>query len=145
MSPTMVFNGGSGDRGPANKAPHDDLGDLVLSLGSSGGPKIITSVLQTILNYAFVGMPLFESVSAPHIHYQLLYHGSAGTNVERSTLPQGPVIVLSGRTRAALERRGHDLIETDYLGAVQAVGVDLETGSLTAVSDVRKQGMPAGY
>ena len=90
-------------------------------------------------------MPLFESVSAPRIHDQLLYHGSAGTNVERSVLPQGPDIVLSNRTCAALERRGHYLIETDYLGAVQAVGVDLETGSLTAVSDIRKQGMPAGY
>ena len=51
----------------------------------------------------------------------------------------------SNRTYAALERRGHYLIKTDYLGAVQAVGVNLETGSLTAVSNIRKQGMPAGY
>ena len=119
--------------------------ELVLSLGASGGPKIITAVLQTIINYAIVGMPLFDSVSAPRIHDQLLYHRSAGTNVEQSALPQGPDIVLSNRTCATLERRGHYLIETDYLGAVQAVGVDLETGSLTAVSDIRKQGMPAGY
>jgi gamma-glutamyltranspeptidase len=90
-------------------------------------------------------MPLFESVSVRCIHDQLLYPGSAGTNIERSALPQNPDIVLSNRTRAALERRGPYLIETDYLGAVQAVGVDLETGSLTAVSDIRKQGMPAGY
>ena len=147
MSPTLVFRdiGRSVDDGPAKKAPYDDLGKLVLSLGASGGPKIITAVLQTIINYAIVGMPLFESVSAPRIHDQLLYHGSAGTNVERSVLPQGPDIVLSNRTCAALERRGHYLIETDYLGAVQAVGVDLETGSLTAVSDIRKHGMPAGY
>lgn len=144
MSPTIVFRDGSGSgRGPAT--PHDDLGELVLSLGASGGPKIITAVLQTILNYVFVGMPLFEAVSAPRIHDQLLYHGAAGTNVERCTLLQGPDIVLSNRTRAALEKRGHELIETDYLGAVQAVAVDLENGSLTAVSDIRKQGMPAGY
>jgi gamma-glutamyltranspeptidase len=144
MSPMMVFRDGSGGDGPA-KAPFEDVGDLVLSLGASGGPKIISAVLQTMLNYVFVGMPLFESVSSPRIHDQLLYHGAAGTNVERSTLPQGPAIELSSRTRSALERRGHDLIETNYLGAVQAVAVDLETGSLTAVSDIRKQGMPAGY
>ena len=90
-------------------------------------------------------MPLFESVSVQRIHDQLLYPGSADTNVERSALPQDPDIVLSNRTRAALERRGPCLIETDYLEAVQAVGVDLETGSLTAVSYIRKQGMPAGY
>ena len=104
--------------------------ELVLSLGASGGPKIITAVLQTMINYAIVGMPLFESVSAPRIHDQLLYHGSAGTNVEQSALPQGPDIVLSNRTWATLVRKLHYLIGTDYLGAVQAVGVDLETGSL---------------
>jgi gamma-glutamyltranspeptidase/glutathione hydrolase len=48
----MVFRdyGGSGDYRPANKAPNDDLGNLVLLLGSTDGPKIITSALQTILN-----------------------------------------------------------------------------------------------
>jgi hypothetical protein len=53
--------------------------------------------------------------------------------------------MLSSQMRAALERRGHGLIDTDYLGAVQVVGVDLETSSLTAVRDFRKQGMSAGY
>jgi hypothetical protein len=61
-------------------------------------------------------MPLFESVSAPRIHDQLLYQGSAGMNVKRSTLPQGPDIVLLSRTRAALERRGHNLIENRQPG-----------------------------
>jgi hypothetical protein len=52
-------------------------------------------------------------------------------NIKRRTLLQGPDIVLSSQTRAALERRGHDLIENNYLGAVQAVEADLETSSLT--------------
>jgi hypothetical protein len=80
-----------------------------------------------------------------HMRNQLLYHGSAGTNVKQSTLPQGPDIVLSSQTGTLLERRGHNLIETNYLGAVQAVGVDLEISSLTTVRDICKQGMPAGY
>jgi hypothetical protein len=60
------YRGGS-DYGPANKAPYDNLGNLVLLLGSSSGPKIITLVLQAILNYVFVGMPLFKSMSTPRI------------------------------------------------------------------------------
>ncbi|EED92078.1 gamma-glutamyltransferase, partial [Thalassiosira pseudonana CCMP1335] len=122
MSPTMVFCDGS----------NGDMGDLVLSLGGSGGPKIITACLQTILNFAFIGMPLYDAVSSARIHNQLLYHGAAGSNIEK-------------RTRISLEKRGHKLIPSDFLGAVQAVSVDVETDTLTAVSDVRKQGMPAGY
>eukprot|EP00581_Thalassiosira_minuscula_P017721 CAMPEP_0183722004 /NCGR_PEP_ID=MMETSP0737-20130205/14094_1 /TAXON_ID=385413 /ORGANISM="Thalassiosira miniscula, Strain CCMP1093" /LENGTH=310 /DNA_ID=CAMNT_0025952089 /DNA_START=1 /DNA_END=933 /DNA_ORIENTATION=+ len=141
MSPTMVFREVKHD-GPTE---NNYLGQLVLSIGASGGPKIITAILQTILNYAFVGMPLYESISAPRIHNQLLYHGAAGTNIEEDPLPQGPTIQLSERSRLALERRGHNLITSDYLGTVQAVSVDSETGSLSAVADIRKQGMPAGY
>jgi hypothetical protein len=48
----MVFRdyGESDHYRPANKAPYDNLGNLVLLLGSTDGPKIITSALQTILN-----------------------------------------------------------------------------------------------
>jgi len=142
MSPTMVFRSFDGNESGIKS---DDLGKLVLNLGASGGPKIITSVLQTILNYAYLGMPLYESVSAPRIHNQLLYHGAAGLNIEQDTLSQGPLVEVSQRTRMALEKRGHKVIPSDFLGAVQAVAIDLETDALTAVSDIRKQGMPAGY
>lgn len=139
MSPTMVF------RHDENPDSGNHPGKLVLSLGASGGPKIITAVLQTILNSAFVGVPLYEAVTAPRVHDQLLYHGAAGTNIEEDTLPQGPTLRLSARSRGALEGRGHAVIPSDFLGTVQAVAVDLETETLSAVSDVRKQGMPAGY
>jgi gamma-glutamyltranspeptidase/glutathione hydrolase len=124
MSLAMVCRDcfGSSDYGHVNKAMYDNLGNLVLLLGSSGGPKIITVVLQMILNYAFIGMPLFESMSAPRIEDQLLHHGSVSTNVKQSTLPQGPDIMLLSQMCAALEKRGHGLIETDYLGMMQAVG-----------------------
>ena len=139
MSPTLIF------RNERSSNHTDNLGTLVLSTGASGGPKIITSVLQTILNYAFVGMPLYEAVSSSRIHNQLLYHGAAGTNIEKVTSPQGPMVQVSQRTRFALEKRGHNLIDSDYLGAVQAVAVDLESNLLTAVADIRKQGKPDGY
>ena len=121
------------------------MGKLVLSLGASGGPKIITSVMQTIVNFCFLGVPLYESVASPRIHNQLLYHVAEASNVEEGTLPQGPLVSVPDRTRSALARRGHALIPTDFLGAVQAVGIDPETDEMTAVSDVRKQGKPAGF
>eukprot|EP00580_Thalassiosira_gravida_P020575 CAMPEP_0201680294 /NCGR_PEP_ID=MMETSP0494-20130426/50482_1 /ASSEMBLY_ACC=CAM_ASM_000839 /TAXON_ID=420259 /ORGANISM="Thalassiosira gravida, Strain GMp14c1" /LENGTH=115 /DNA_ID=CAMNT_0048164007 /DNA_START=128 /DNA_END=472 /DNA_ORIENTATION=- len=58
MSPTMVFRDTNHHHGPTETADSNGKisGKLVLSLGASGGPKIITSVLQTILNHAFVGI-----------------------------------------------------------------------------------------
>ena len=142
MSPTMIFRPDE-DNGHDN--PDEHLGRLFMSLGASGGPKIITAVLQVFLNYATLGMPLFESVSNPRIHDQLLYHGRSVTGYDRTPLLQGPMIETSVRTRDALVRRGHELLALDYLGTTQAVAVDFETDRLTAVSDIRKDGTPSGY
>mmetsp|Transcript_2126 Transcript_2126/g.5628 ORF Transcript_2126/g.5628 Transcript_2126/m.5628 type:complete len:671 (-) Transcript_2126:572-2584(-) len=140
MSPTLIFR-----RDYDEKTPDDDLGSFFMALGSSGGPKIITSVLQVFLNYAVLGMPLFESVANPRVHDQLLYHGKAATTYDRMHLLQGPLIELSRRTREALAKRNHALLPVDYLGTAQVVAADLETGHLTGVSDIRKEGSPAGY
>ena len=42
----------------------------ILSLGAHGGTKIITCVVQTILNYLEYGLPLYESVAAVRFHHQ---------------------------------------------------------------------------
>ena len=54
MSPTFVFRDGK----------------LWLALGSPGGPTIITSVAQVILNRIDHGMTLEEAVAAPRFHHQ---------------------------------------------------------------------------
>ena len=132
MSPTMVFR----DTGNTN-----ELGQLVLSLGGSGGPKIITGIAQVIINHILLGAPLFESVMTPRIHNQLVYHGAAASVVE-----EGQQTHLSERTHSALEARGQQLISTELgLGSIQAVAVDLETNTLSAVSDIRKFGVPGAY
>jgi gamma-glutamyltranspeptidase/glutathione hydrolase/gamma-glutamyltranspeptidase/glutathione hydrolase/leukotriene-C4 hydrolase len=41
------------------------LGSLMLVLGASGGPKIISAVLNVIANHLLLGMPLFEAVIRP--------------------------------------------------------------------------------
>ena len=136
MAPTMVFR---------ESTDGNALGDLMLCTGASGGPKIISAVAGIFVNHIMLGMPLFEAVLSPRVHDQLIYHGSASTTIENDPLEGGPRIIVSNRTRRALERRGHRLIDVDYEGTVQAVSIDLETKLMTAVCDVRKGGSPAGY
>lgn len=138
MSPTMVFR-------TSSEGEKESLDILRLVIGASGGPKIITAVLNVILNHVMMGRPLFDSIVHPRLHDQLIYHGSASTTTEHATLEQGPSIDVSERTRNALTNRGHRLLDVDYLGTVQAIAIDLETNALTAACDVRKGGSPAGY
>jgi gamma-glutamyltranspeptidase/glutathione hydrolase len=56
MTPTLVF-------GPS--------GDPLLATGSPGGSRIITTVLQVLLNRLVFGLNLASAVAAPRIHSQL--------------------------------------------------------------------------
>lgn len=141
MAPTMVFDA----RNAESHSSENNLGKLMLAVGASGGPKIITAVLQVILNHLYLGMPLYDSIVHARVHNQLLYHGSATTGFGRSTLPQGPLIETLERTRDALKKRNQKMIPMDYLGTCQAISIDFETNHLSAVSDPRKEGRSAGY
>jgi gamma-glutamyltranspeptidase / glutathione hydrolase len=143
MSPTMVFQA---TLNPDDPNETRELGDLRLVLGASGGPKIITAVLQVIINYLLLGKPLFESVAHPRIHNQLIYRGAATTCLENSSVHSSDLsLLVSNRTRTALIKRDHQLVDMDYAGTVQAVAVDPETVLMTAVCDIRKGGSPLGY
>lgn len=131
MSPTMIFR-------RSDKKPEGSFGELVLVLGASGGPKIITAVVQVFLKHIILGMPLFEATIHPRVHDQLVYHGATVTTVEESSLESGEAIVLADRTISALESRHHQTLKIDYMGTVQSVSVDLETDTLSASCDVRK-------
>lgn len=139
MSPTLVFHHA---RDSSNK-----LGDFFMALGASGGPKITSALLQTFLNYARGGMNLFDAVTFPRLHDQLLYHESLTTLFEQ----QANVSDVNYRLevpetiRRGLKSRGHRMQAVGYTGCVQAVAVDRKSGKLVAVSDVRKGGKPAGY
>jgi gamma-glutamyltranspeptidase len=142
MSPTIVFrrNDPNGEDSSLGR-----LGELLLVLGGSGGPKIISAVVQTLLNHVVMGMPLFEAVIHPRIHDQLVYNDAHVTAIERSTLGTGEAIRLSPRTVDALRKRNHTILPLSYTGAVQAIALDLETNTLSATCDVRKGGLPDGY
>ena len=146
MSPTIVLR----NRRDGNSPPENKWGDLVLVWGGSGGPKIISSVVQVFVNVLFRGMSLFDAVMSPRVHDQLLYHESAVTTTEKTTLEgigdiPGPTLEVSENIQDGLSQRHHKLLEIDYTGCVQAILVDQQTNSLSAVSDLQKDGSPYGY
>src|SRR5215207_3073789 len=104
-------------------------GRPVLVLGSPGGPRIITAVLQTLTAVVDFGVGPAEAVAAPRFHQQwlpdTLYY-------ERGGFPQ--------ETLAALAERGHRLAEQAPWGAVALVVIGPDR-RLLGVSDPRR---PAG-
>ena len=82
----------------------------VLVLGTPGGARIITAVLQTILNVVDYGMDIQEAVDAPRIHNQWL--------PEQTTTE--PVAILPD-TRKILESIGHRFEETAPANHVAAI------------------------
>jgi gamma-glutamyltranspeptidase/glutathione hydrolase len=110
-------------------------GRFWFAVGASGGPRIITTVLQVILNVVDHGMDLQEALDMPRVHHQLLpdhlYWERHGLNVD---------------TRRLLEERGHEFRETPkQLGEAYGVMVDPETGVRYGACDSRGGGYPAGY
>ena len=143
MSPTLVFR-------PRENVPVQNKRDLasqqlVMAFGASGGPKIPTATLQAFVNFFIVGLPLYESIVRPRLHDQLLYKGFSTTLYDNDHLLAGPTIQTPLQTREALQRRGHQPAPVTNTGCVQAVAIDLETGLISAVSDPRKGGRPAGH
>lgn len=114
MSPTMLL----------------DRGEAVLAAGGSGGPRIITGVLWSILNTVDGGMAPDAAVAAPRLHHQW------SPDTVRVDAAVGPEV------RAELEARGHRLVPAEGEAAVQ-LGVRDSQG-LAAASDPRKGGRPAG-
>lgn len=116
MTPTVLVSPDGGER---------------IVVGASGGPFIITSTLQAILNIIDFDMDPAEAVSVPRFHHQwqpdLLF------------LDEGFTV----DTTRALEARGHTLKQMPFFSSVQAIH---QTGpdEMLGASDPRKGGWPAG-
>ena len=115
MSPTIVFRAGR----------------PVLVLGGSGGPRIITSVVQVLLNVIEFNMPLDEAVNAVRLHHQW--------QPDEVCFDREPPENMV----AALKGAGQKMSEKRKIGVVQAIQV-LGDGTLIGASDPRKGGRPAG-
>ncbi|MCB9744845.1 MAG: gamma-glutamyltransferase [Alphaproteobacteria bacterium] len=107
----------------------DPQGNVVMAVGASGGPFIISSTLQVISNVLDFGMDPEEAVSAPRMHHQWV--------PELLFLDAG----YPADVRRALEARGHEVKEMDMFSSVQLVTVS--EGLYAGASDPRKGGHPA--
>lgn len=106
-------------------------GKATYACGASGGPRIITATLQSLLNHTVFEMSAADSVAAARFHHQwspdeLLLEPS----LEKSIGP-------------GLKAKGHTIQRTSALAATQAASA--HDGSLGGGSDPRKHGQPAGH
>jgi len=125
-------------------------GQLRMVLGASGGPRIISAVLQTLLRVLAYGEDVFSAVAGPRVHHQLvpdILYGEAWT-------AGGVEFYYDNSTLHALAARGHQVLPTAWGAVVQAIVADpdlagkednitAEMGMFKAVSDPRKDGAPS--
>jgi gamma-glutamyltranspeptidase/glutathione hydrolase len=117
MSPTIVLKDGK----------------PFMALGSPGGSRIISIVVQTIVNVVDNGMTVQQAVNAPRIHHQWLPDEIAA---ER--------FALSPDTRKILESMGHKIAEQTPWGAAEAILLGPTESASTSPSgnDAMAQGKP---
>jgi gamma-glutamyltranspeptidase/glutathione hydrolase len=115
-------------------------GKVAFAVGSPGGPTIINTVLQVVLNVIDFGMTIQQAIDAPRFHHQwqpdVIHWEELGVNPD---------------TRALLERMGHKFREIpgnsrtpNSIGDAQGVAIDA-TGMRLGGSDPRLGGMAVGY
>ena len=108
-------------------------GRVVFVLGSPGGSRIITAVLEAVMNIVDYGMTPQEAVDAPRLHYQ-------GQPDQVYFEPPG----LLPDTVKQLAEHGYKLIEQRPWGAVELIAI--AHGRLSGVSDNRRPaGAAVGY
>jgi gamma-glutamyltranspeptidase/glutathione hydrolase len=108
-------------------------GRIFLVLGSPGGSRIITTVLETILNIVDYGMSPQEAVEAPRLHHQSLPDEVA---YERAGLMPDAITTLT--------EMGYKLVEHRPWGAVELIAI--ADGRFYGVSDPRRPaGAAVGY
>lgn len=109
MSPTIVSNG--------------DVTEL--AIGGSGGPRIPTAVVQTILGMYGNGLALSQAAGLPRVHHQ---YRPTQLDVEDA---------LDPLHQDALERLGFDVVQFPRLGILAAVQHDVNAKTLMALLDPR--------
>lgn len=117
MTPTIIFR----DNKP------------FLIVGSPGGGRIITTVLQTFLNITEHGKTLQEAIDLPRFHHQWLpdeiqFEDNFGSDL----------------TRSELKQMGYTIKDISDFGRVDAIMLD-ENGTMTAHTDKRGYGFSSGF
>ena len=108
-------------------------GAPIMTIGSPGGSKIITTVLQCILNVFIHDMNIKQAVCAPRIHHQWLPENTVYIE------PNG----ISKDIIKNLQSRGHTIKTYGYMGV--ANGIIIEDDGLYGGTDCRDETSAIGY
>jgi len=106
-------------------------GKLFMVVGGPGGGRIISSVLQAILNVVDFGMNVQDAVDAPRFHHQW--------KPDKITMERG----FSPDTMQLLRQRGHEVEVSSAVARVFALVVD--GGWLQGGADGRSYGNADGF
>jgi gamma-glutamyltranspeptidase/glutathione hydrolase len=117
MTPTMVVKDGR----------------LLLVLGSPGGPTIITTVANVLINAVDFGEDIQRAVNAPRFHHQWM---PDELSVEAWQ--------LSPDTLELLEKMGHKIKRTGSWGDAECIAID-KNGERLGASDGRNGGSAVGW
>lgn len=110
-------------------------GRPVLIIGARGGSRIISAVLQSVINIVDHGLPPRTAVLAPRFHHQW--------SPDRLSYERG---AFHGRVMERLGSLGHRLAgEPSVVGAVEAIWVDARSGEVIGIPDPREGGAASGY
>ncbi|MGB9110988.1 MAG: gamma-glutamyltransferase [Telluria sp.] len=133
------FTGPAPNIPEAGKRPRSSMAPTIVmkdgkpafTIGSPGGATIITTVLQTIVNYLDLGMTMDKAIDAP----RLSQRNARETEVE-------PGFIGTQQARG-LENFGHKWATTpapEEIGAANAIVFNPD-GTVTAVSESRRHGV----
>jgi gamma-glutamyltranspeptidase / glutathione hydrolase len=118
MAPTMVVKDGR----------------LLLVLGSPGGPTIITTVANVLINAVDFGEDIQRAVNAPRFHHQWMPDEL-----------QVEAWQLSPDTIELLEKMGHKIKRSASWGDAECVAIDWKSGDRLGASDARNGGSAIGW
>ncbi len=117
MTPTIVLKDGA----------------FAFTVGTPGGPTIITSVAQMILNQIEFGMNIREAVNAARFHHQWL----------PDAITHEP-FAFSKDTKRLLTAKGYQVNKRGSIGIAAGIAA-MENGMLAGYADGRGEGTANGY
>jgi gamma-glutamyltranspeptidase/glutathione hydrolase len=110
-------------------------GKLWFALGSPGGPTIISTMMQIVVNVIDHGMTIQQAVDAPRLHHQWQPD-------EVVWEPCG----LPPDAHRLLQAQGHRFARTPrFMGDAQAIMYEPASDSLLGASDPRGDALSVGY
>lgn len=109
-------------------------GKLWFAVGSPGGPTIINTVTQVIINIVDHGMNIQQAIDWPRVHHQWMPD-------QITYEPYG----LSPDVMNRLKAMGHKFANPRYMGDAEGIMIEDKTGVRLGGSDPRLDGKSLGY